>query len=197
MRSAKRREASGSSTASSSVSASSASAPTGVFSSWLTLATKSRRVRGLDRHVPGGVVLARQRRHPHSHARRGTAAAWQVQLHVAAGAAAAHLTGEGADQRVHALGTQPVAQQAQGHRRRVRDHGQVLRVEDEHAHAQRGERVVRDAARFTVRPSGPAHVHPPRELSRGRRSSPPVAADARRRMGRVGRPTVAVAKLVA
>ena len=43
MRPAKRRTASGSSAASSMVSASRASAPTGVFSSWLMLATKSRR----------------------------------------------------------------------------------------------------------------------------------------------------------
>ena len=43
IRPAKRRTASGSSAASSTVSASSASAPTGVLSSWLTLATKSRR----------------------------------------------------------------------------------------------------------------------------------------------------------
>ena len=43
IRPANRRTASASSAASSIVSASSASAPTGVFSSWLTLATKSRR----------------------------------------------------------------------------------------------------------------------------------------------------------
>ena len=43
MRPAKRRTASGSSAASSMVSASRASAPTGVLSSWLMLATKSRR----------------------------------------------------------------------------------------------------------------------------------------------------------
>ena len=44
IRPAKRRTASGSSAASSTASASSEIAPIGVFSSWLTLATKSRRV---------------------------------------------------------------------------------------------------------------------------------------------------------
>ena len=55
MRLENRTTASGSSLASATASASRLSAPTGVLSSWLTLATKSRRI-GLDPLLAGAVV---------------------------------------------------------------------------------------------------------------------------------------------
>ena len=93
IRPAKRRTASGSSAASSTVSASSASAPTGVLSSWLVLATKSRRTSSTRRLSvwsstssstrPPSPTVASERGDPDREARRPAVDAAGRDLHLA------------------------------------------------------------------------------------------------------------------
>ena len=91
MRPAKRSTASGSSAASRTASESRESAPTGVFSSWLTFATKSRRTASMRRASVRSSTRSSTSREPSGATRAETAsaspppraAAWQIQLDLA------------------------------------------------------------------------------------------------------------------
>ena len=133
--------ASGSSAASCTASASSRIAPTGVFSSWLTLADEVAAYR-LDPALAGAVLDQRQhqpgaeRRHPGGDVPRGHAGAGHQQLGLADLPVAAYL----ADQVGELGGAQRrAADQAHGVRRRGRLEHHVAVVDDDRAAAQHRE----------------------------------------------------------
>ena len=141
-----RARASAGSVASSSASASSCSAPTGVFSSWLTLATKSRRTRASRcASVTSAASTATwppsRPMAPQVHAERvlagAGAAPGQVQLDLAADAGAADLAGEGTDDGCAAIEPGVAAGTEQAHRPggRVDQHRRVVGVEHHHTGA--------------------------------------------------------------
>ena len=141
IRPANRLTASGSSLASATASASSLIAPTGVLSSWLTLATKSRRTASTRRSRVRSSTRASTSREPSGRhpggdvaGRRGRAA--HEQLGLADLPVAAYLV----DQPVELLGDQlGAADQAEGVRRRGGLHDRVGVVDDHRAAAQHRE----------------------------------------------------------
>ena len=141
IRSEKRLTASGSSAASCTASASSRIAPTGVFSSWLTLADEVAAY-GLDPALAGAVLDQRQhqpgaeRRDPGGHVPRRHAGAGHHQLGLADLPVAAYLL----DQRRPARRRPaPAADQPHRVRRRGRLEHDVAVVDDDRAAAQDGE----------------------------------------------------------